>query len=198
MSANIKTWQERTGNHNVRPGSVKHMIAEITELRAALAATATTVSKPCFMCNGTGQHEIPLAIPAGVEPLPARMVACQQFKAAPTVAVDDPTFLDIMGMVRAQMHRVYSSAIDRDDIDSKHMVEIEAAIRGLAARAKLSAGVAIPEGWALVPVEPTEEMLFAAFLRDENAYAGGAQNGASASAIWDAMLAAAPSPDQQE
>ena len=37
----IKTWQERTGNHNIRPGSAKHMIAEIAELRAALAARAT-------------------------------------------------------------------------------------------------------------------------------------------------------------
>jgi hypothetical protein len=36
----IKTWQERTGNHQVRPGSIKHMMAEIADLRAALASQA--------------------------------------------------------------------------------------------------------------------------------------------------------------
>lgn len=36
----IKTWQERTGNHTIRPGSTKHMIAEIADLRAALSAQA--------------------------------------------------------------------------------------------------------------------------------------------------------------
>ena len=38
----IRTWQERTGNHNWRPGSVKHALAEIAELREALAAAAPT------------------------------------------------------------------------------------------------------------------------------------------------------------
>jgi hypothetical protein len=37
----IKTWQERTGNHRVRPGSTKHMIEEIAELRSALAAATS-------------------------------------------------------------------------------------------------------------------------------------------------------------
>lgn len=44
MSTDIKTWQDRTGNHNVRPGSVKHMLAEITELRAALAVESAALS----------------------------------------------------------------------------------------------------------------------------------------------------------
>jgi hypothetical protein len=35
----VKTWQERTGNHNIRPGSVKHMLAEIADLRAQLGTT---------------------------------------------------------------------------------------------------------------------------------------------------------------
>ena len=33
----IRTWQERTGNHNIRHGSAKHMIAEIADLRAHIA-----------------------------------------------------------------------------------------------------------------------------------------------------------------
>jgi hypothetical protein len=51
---------------------------------------------------------------------------------------------------------------------------------------------AAPADWVLVPVEPTDAMFRAADKEDEAAYVGGADHGASASAIWDAMLAAAP------
>ena len=43
----------------------------------------------------------------------------------------------------------------------------------------------VPEGWQLVPVEPTEEMLDAGYFTNHGANRG----------IYRAMLAAAPSPD---
>lgn len=44
---------------------------------------------------------------------------------------EDVTRLDIMGMIRAQCHRCYASAIDREDVDTKYMTEIEDAIMGI-------------------------------------------------------------------
>lgn len=41
------------------------------------------------------------------------------------------TRLDIMSLIHSQMHRVYASAIDREEVDTKHMTEIESAIRAL-------------------------------------------------------------------
>jgi hypothetical protein len=60
------------------------------------------------------------------------------------------------------------------------------------------AAKAVPDGWKLVPVEPTEEMLYEALKVDDKAYADGSQHGASIGECWDSMLAAAPSPAQQE
>jgi len=44
--AEVKTWQERTGNHNWRHGSVKHALAEIADLRAALARHSAAPVEP--------------------------------------------------------------------------------------------------------------------------------------------------------
>lgn len=43
------------------------------------------------------------------------------------------TRMDIMSLIRQQCHRVYASAIDREDIDTKYMQEIEDALRGALA-----------------------------------------------------------------
>jgi len=58
----------------------------------------------------------------------------------------------------------------------------------LAARQQAQA----PEGWKLVPVEPTLEMLTAAGLADDKAFVDGSAHGATAEDIWAAMLSAAP------
>lgn len=52
MSTHIKTWQERTGNHNVRPGCIKHMLVEIAELRAALAAKTEAPKNGLLTADG--------------------------------------------------------------------------------------------------------------------------------------------------
>lgn len=53
---------------------------------------------------------------------------------------------------------------------------------------------AIPDGWQLVPIEPTREMWDAESKVDNDAYAGGNHHGASSEQIWHAMLGAAPAP----
>jgi hypothetical protein len=63
------------------------------------------------------------------------------------------------------------------------------------ARAALSqAPVAVPEGYALVPVEPTLEMLTAASLEDDKAFVDGSCHGAARGDLWAAMLSAATTP----
>lgn len=42
-----------------------------------------------------------------------------------------PTRLDILSLIHSQMHRVYASAIDREEIDTRYMREIEDALRAL-------------------------------------------------------------------
>lgn len=44
-----------------------------------------------------------------------------------------PTRLDILSLIHSQMHRVYASAIDREEIDTKYMREIEDGLHALAA-----------------------------------------------------------------
>lgn len=51
----------------------------------------------------------------------------------PPIAAVPVTRLDVMSLIRAQMHRVYASAIDREDVDTRYMQEIEDAIRAIAA-----------------------------------------------------------------
>jgi hypothetical protein len=45
------------------------------------------------------------------------------------------TRLDVLSLIHAQCHRAYASAIDREEIDTKYMVEIEDSLRRLAAPA---------------------------------------------------------------
>lgn len=61
------------------------------------------------------------------------------------------TRLDIMGMIRAQCHRCYASAIDREEIDSKYMQEIDDALRAFAVSARL-ARTAAPSEPVLIEV----------------------------------------------
>ncbi len=52
--------------------------------------------------------------------------------------------------------------------------------------------VVIPEGYALVPVEPTREMWTAINKEDDKAYAGGCDHGAQFDWLWQAAIDAAP------
>ncbi|MBG4453250.1 hypothetical protein I5F71_02425 [Pseudomonas aeruginosa] len=62
--------------------------------------------------------------------------------------------------------------------------------------AALRARVAVvPDGYALVPVEPTREMFIAINKEDDKAYAGGCHHGAQFEWLWDAAIEAAPSPN---
>jgi hypothetical protein len=56
------------------------------------------------------------------------------------------------------------------------------------------APVAVPAGYALVPVEPTLEMLTAASLEDDKAFIDGSCHGAARGDLWAAMLSAATTP----
>ena len=53
----------------------------------------------------------------------------------------------------------------------------------------------LPEGWALVPIEPTDKMVRACYHIDLSYMPG--QEGADGAAIYRAMLAAAPQPVAQ-
>ncbi|MBA5058178.1 hypothetical protein H2N66_30370 [Pseudomonas aeruginosa] len=62
--------------------------------------------------------------------------------------------------------------------------------------AALRARVAVvPDGYALVPVEPTREMFIAIHKEDVKAYAGGCHHGAQFEWLWAAAIEAAPRPD---
>jgi hypothetical protein len=63
-------------------------------------------------------------------------------------------------------------------------------------RAALSAP-AVPEGWKLVPIEPTPEMMAAAVQEICYGPEGGFTRIAGPSRAWRVMLAAAPSPQEQ-
>lgn len=65
------------------------------------------------------------------------------------------TRLDIMSLIHSQCHRVYASAIDREDIDTKYMDEIEDAIRNLASSQQVAEPVS---GYKLVVFDaPNDE-----------------------------------------
>lgn len=71
-----------------------------------------------------------------------------------------------------------------------HRDERDAARKEVAA---LRARVAVvPDGYALVPVEPTREMFIAINKEDDKAYAGGCHHGAQFEWLWDAAIEAAP------
>ncbi|MBM2500585.1 hypothetical protein JQS51_30400 [Pseudomonas aeruginosa] len=62
--------------------------------------------------------------------------------------------------------------------------------------AALRARVAVvPDGYALVPVEPTRDMFIAINKEDDKAYAGGCHHGAQFEWLWDAAIEAAPRPN---
>lgn len=62
----------------------------------------------------------------------------------------------------------------------------------LEAVAPMLANARVPEGWQLVPVEPTPEMFGAGFVAYEKAEIR------KGHARWKAMLAAAPKPEKEE
>ena len=78
-------------------------------------------------------------------------------------------------------------APDHETAD-KALVEIHEYAKAQAARAH---GDAVPEGWKLVPVEPTEQMSRAGVrvLMRANSWATG---------VFQAMVSAAPTPPQAE
>lgn len=59
-------------------------------------------------------------------------------------------------------------------------------------KAALRARVVVPDGYVLVPVEPTRDMFIAVNKEDDKAYAGGCDHGAQFDWLWDAALEAAP------
>lgn len=202
MSANIKTWKERrkldSGLHDET-----HMEDEIADLRAALAAAAApAVAKECFMCHGTGQHAIPLAIPAGIEPPPERMMECQQCKPAPQqVAASERERFEAWcaGKLLVKMHGGLHAGLY-----ASHDTRMAWGI--WQARAALGPP-AIPGGWQIVPKEPTEVMIQAACLSqcaeifetyDEwwDSHSSGVSRAIREieESCYRAMLAAAPAP----
>lgn len=50
-------------------------------------------------------------------------------------------------------------------------------------------------GWKLVPIDATGDMFRAANRVDENSYCGGSMHGADTEQIWNAMVEAAPQPE---
>jgi Lar family restriction alleviation protein len=84
--------------------------------------------------------------------------------AAPAPGV--PTRLDVMSLIREQCHRVYESAIDSEEIDTKYMREIEDAI------ARLAAAPAAPSEGALERYLDASQKLDQA---TDNLYGQGAQ-----------------------
>ncbi|EPZ6062888.1 TPA: hypothetical protein ACXN4Q_000490 [Pseudomonas aeruginosa] len=105
------------------------------------------------------------------------------------------------------------AASDYDALAAKLAMAEDAAEKGDAARqqcggmemeieelraelAELRARVAVvPDGYALVPVEPTREMFIAINKEDDKAYAGGCHHGAQFEWLWAAAIEAAPRPN---
>lgn len=79
------------------------------------------------------------------------------------------------------------------DAYAKLEAEAQALMEEVAA---LRARVAVvPDGYALVPVEPTREMFIAINKEDDKAYAGGCHHGAQFEWLWAAAIEAAPRPN---
>ncbi|MFU3915771.1 hypothetical protein ACM7I9_09520 [Pseudomonas aeruginosa] len=105
------------------------------------------------------------------------------------------------------------TASDYDALAAKLAMAEDAAAKGDAARqqcggmemeieelraelAELRARVAVvPDGYALVPVEPTREMFIAINKEDDKAYADGCHHGAQFEWLWAAAIEAAPRPN---
>ncbi|WCU06512.1 hypothetical protein O0072_11765 [Pseudomonas aeruginosa] len=80
----------------------------------------------------------------------------------------------------------------RDERDSQQRVAIKAMEELAALRARVAV---VPDGYALVPVEPTREMFIAINKEDDKAYAGGCHHGAQFEWLWAAAIEAAPRPN---
>jgi hypothetical protein len=80
----------------------------------------------CSACYGSGYGVDGKPCPCGCRPA--------TLPAAPAPTTMEVTRLDVLSLIHTQCHRVYASAIDREDIDTKYMREIEDALRALAAR----------------------------------------------------------------
>lgn len=65
--------------------------------------------------------------------VPSSEVACDSALRAEPAGQHEITRLDILSLIHQQCHRVYASAIDREDIDTKYMQEIDDALRSFAA-----------------------------------------------------------------
>ncbi len=65
--------------------------------------------------------------------------------------------------------------------------QLEEELEALRARVAI-----VPDGYALVPVEPTREMFIAINKEDDKAYAGGCHHGAQFEWLWAAAIEAAP------
>lgn len=99
---------------------------------------------------------------------------------APVAAAEQPAPADTMTLQEVWDLAGGAHSVERP---SRHYVEM--LLR------ELDAQKAIPEGWKVVPRDPTGEMLDAACLADNEAF-GGRSNGADIADIWAAMWNAAP------
>lgn len=114
---------------------------------------------------------------------------------------------------RQYYSRANAVLAERDALAAKLAMLEDAAAKGDAARqqcggmemeieelraelAELRSRVAVvPDGYALVPVEPTREMFIAINKEDDKAYAGGCHHGAQFEWLWAAAIEAAPRPN---
>lgn len=121
-----------------------------TEQRWIVWQAATATTQPVAAPEPTQQEHVmpPFAAPAG------------QLRI---------TRLDLLSLIHSQFHRAYASAIDREEIDTKYMAEIEDALRAVYAEAELvsrfraQGGNTSPESTLAAPVQAaTDEVRDAA------------------------------------
>ncbi|MFU4302102.1 hypothetical protein ACM73N_28115 [Pseudomonas aeruginosa] len=123
---------------------------------------------------------------------------------------DVPSMRSLIQGEQAVMGYEAVLASDYDALAAKLTMAEDAAAKGDAARqqcggmemeieelraelAELRARVVVvPDGYALVPVEPTREMFIAINKEDDKAYAGGCHHGAQFEWLWAAAIEAAP------
>lgn len=93
------------------------------------------------------------------------------------------------GGVTEDEHGEYVRYADYDALAAEAQA-LRQEVAALRARADV-----VPDGYALVPVEPTREMFIAINKEDDKAYAGGCHHGAQFEWLWDAAIEAAPRPN---
>ncbi len=118
-----------------------------------------------------------------------------QTQAAETVALPDGLTerlkRSIAWLERGELLPGNAACIDLDDIKALHIL-----VESLATPPAAAPAPAVPQGWKLVPVEPTPEMKAAGInieVYSEVSDSIGALTWAEVDAIYRAMLAAAPS-----